>query len=98
VTFTSAAEKTVVPAEVTCDDATRHTCYWRAEVPAAVAAGYTVTAMAADKAGNTASSKTIDVTVVNAGGTVRQVTDVVERVPNVLNKLVGSVVGILGGS
>jgi hypothetical protein len=98
VTFTSTTgTESVVPAKVTCDDQARTNCTWRAEVPSAVAAGYSVTAEALDRAGNKASSDAVDVTVVNPAGTVEQVTDVVGRVPAVLDKLVGSIVGILGG-
>jgi hypothetical protein len=96
VTFTSTTgtAKTVA-ADLTCNEA-RTTCIWRADVPAAVAAGYTVSAEALDRAGNVALSDTLDVTVVNPAGTLEQVGGVVERVPNVVNKLVGGVLGILG--
>jgi hypothetical protein len=83
----------VVPAEVTCDDKTNRKCAWRAKAPAAVASDYMITAEAIDRAGNTAVTKAIDYSVVNAGGTVSQVTGVVERVPTLLGKLVGDLLG-----
>jgi hypothetical protein len=83
----------VVPAEISCDDAKNRKCVWQAKVPAAVASDYVVTAEAIDRAGNTAVTKAIDYSVVNAGGTVSQVTDVVGRAPTVLGKLVGDLLG-----
>jgi hypothetical protein len=98
VTFTAlSGNEQVVPADVTCASKARTKCTWRATVPSAVAAGYAVMAQALDRAGNEATSDTVDVTVVNPGGTLEQVGGVVERVPNVLGQLVGDVVGILGG-
>ena len=54
-----------------------------------LAGSYDVTASAADRAGNTARAKPITITVVNGGGAVKGVTDVVDG-------LLGSVGGLLG--
>lgn len=95
VAFTPAGGSTqTVTADVTCDTGERHTCFWRAEVPAVVAS-YAVKAKAVDAAGNDSSwTSPIEVTVVNAGGAVSQVTDTVARVPSALGKAVN---GLLNG-
>jgi hypothetical protein len=78
VTFqpTSGGAPTVVPAKVSCSDATRRNCTWSAAVPS-VAGAYNVTARAVDRASNAATAGPIDMTVLNGGSVVGTVTDVV---------------------
>ena len=78
VTFqpASGGAPTVVPAKVSCSDATRRDCTWSADVPA-VAGTYNVTARAVDRASNAATAGPIDITVVDGGSVVGTVTDAV---------------------
>lgn len=95
VTFVaSTGSKQTVTAKITCSDGRRRSCTWSAEAPAVVA-DYTVTAKASDRAGNRASAEPIEITVVNPGGPVEDVVEVVGRVPIVLETVVGGVLGLL---
>jgi hypothetical protein len=93
VTFTRAnGQKTTVPAEVVCNES--GACAWVAEVPGVVGS-YSVYAEAVDSYGNVGRSAPVDVTVLNTGGTVQDVVGVVERVPDLLTKVVQQLLGIL---
>jgi hypothetical protein len=94
VTFQTVGTKQIVPASLACGPG-RHACSWTAEVPA-VLATYSVTATAADEAGNVAKSGSIDVTVVNTGGAVEEVGEVVGRVPGALTDAVDGLLKGLG--
>ena len=59
---------------MTCEGAARTSCRWRAQIPNA-AGTYTVSARASDRRGNTSNSKPIEITVVNGGSPVTDVTD-----------------------
>ena len=92
VTFQTVGSKQVVQATLACGPE-RHVCNWTAKIPA-VLATYGVTATAYDEAGNVAKSGSIDVTVVNTGGTVEEVGETVGRLPGALT---GAVEGLLEG-
>ena len=95
VAFVNGSQKTLVAASTTCGSGATKQCTWTAPVPGAIG-GYSIVAQAVDKAGNIKQSAPIDLTVVNTGSTVKQVTDVVGRVPTVLDKTVGGVVNTVG--
>jgi hypothetical protein len=76
---------TVVPARMRCANGSRRSCQWSADVPG-VAGSYRVTAVAADRASNKGHAGPTDVTVVNTGSVVGDVTD-----------LLGGVVGAVAG-
>jgi hypothetical protein len=100
VTFATDTDSTKVPAKLTCN-AGAHNCTWTARVPGVVGE-YTVTASAADIAGNKVRSDAITVTVVNPGGPVGEVVGgvgkTVSNVPNTLTQVVGGLLGLLGGT
>jgi hypothetical protein len=74
VTFRpSSGEPVVVPATVTCDDASRTSCRWSAPVPGLLGS-YSVTARVTDRSGNEANTGPTNMTVVNLGGTVEELT------------------------
>jgi hypothetical protein len=84
-----------VTATVTCEGEARDKCDWAAEVPGAVGT-YTVSVTATDQAGNETASEPFDITVVNTGGAVKQVTETVDRIPSALATVVDGVLGLLG--
>lgn len=63
-------ETTTGPAKLTCEDAGRTKCTWTADVPPAVG-DYTVTAHAIDRTGNVGEGASQEISVVNVGGTLR---------------------------
>jgi hypothetical protein len=74
VTFAPAeGEPIVVPATVTCDDAERTSCRWSAPVPGLIGS-YAVTANVTDRSGNATRTGPTNMTVVNAGETVEELT------------------------
>jgi hypothetical protein len=96
VVFKTASGTSSVPAKVSCTDASRRACTWTATVPG-VLANYVVSAKATDREGNVGSSKTIDITVVNAGGAVEQVGETVGRAPGAVAGAVGGLLDAVGG-
>lgn len=90
------SDGTVRNVRATVDCAGQASCSWEADVPAEVGT-FTVSALAEDRAGNEGRSNDVEVTVVNSGRTLEPVTEVIPRVPTLLNKLVSQVVGLLGG-
>ena len=94
VTFTGTSGGTsTATADISCDD--NNQCSWTAKIPALVAA-YSVAAQATDAAGNIGHSEPIDIAVLNTGNTVQQVGDVVRRVPNLLENVIGQLLDLLG--
>jgi hypothetical protein len=66
----------------------RHDCTWSAKAPG-VLGDYTVVAESFDRDGNTASSKPIEITLVNVGGPVEDSTDAVGGTVGGLTRTVG---------
>lgn len=91
VTFTSTAggPSTVSRARLTCRDTSNHSCRWAADVPS-VAGTYRVTARATDRASNARSAGPITITVVNGGGVVKTVTDLIGGIVGGLGRVIGS--------
>lgn len=95
-TFTRASgEATEVQALLTCDGGDNKACGWRADVPDPIGS-YSVLVQASDNAGNVSEAGPIEITVVNTGNTVGQITDTVTRTPSVVGKLVTGVGNLLG--
>lgn len=65
---------TTVAAVVTCDGRARRSCTWTASVPDA-AGSYTISARVTDIAGNAGMSGSKEITVVNVGGILEDLTD-----------------------
>jgi hypothetical protein len=100
VSFAAADSSDEVPAKLECTQGNR-SCAWTASVPAVVG-DFTVTASARDVAGNTTTSPSIEITVVNPGRPVREVVDgvgdTVKNVPDALSQVVGGLLGVLSGN
>ncbi len=93
VTFTpQSGSPQTVPATLDCSGS-GSSCTWAADIPSVVGQ-YTVTATVTDREGNTGKSDPIDVTVVNVGSTVENITEPVREAPSTIGNIVG---GLLGG-
>lgn len=70
VTFTpQTGDPVMVPATVSCRDASKRNCTWTADVPG-LAGSYEATARAADRSGNRSTSEPKTVTVLNLGSLI----------------------------
>ncbi|MEX2392936.1 MAG: Ig-like domain repeat protein [Actinomycetota bacterium] len=100
VTFETDTDSTKIRAKLDCN-ARNLSCTWTASVPAIVGE-FTVTASAADGAGNKVRSDAITITVVNPSGPVGEVVggvgQTVSNVPSTISQVVGGLIGLLGGS
>lgn len=89
-------DMTHVTADLSCQGRARTDCTWSAEVPS-IAGTYRVTAAVTDRAGNRATAGPIEITVVNIGGTVEDLTGGPPTNDGGAGGLVDDLGGLLGG-